>query len=57
MTEHLAAETMIALGACTQPPPVAQRPVLSLVWTLDPSTERPVCRWVADVMAVFPPRG
>jgi hypothetical protein len=49
MTEQLTLETMIALGACAEPPPtVGKRPVLRLLWTLDPETRRPVSRWVAD---------
>ena len=49
MTQQLAPKIMIALGASTEPPPtVARRPVLSLLWTLDPKTGRPVCHWVSD---------
>ena len=55
MTEHFTPETMIALGASTQPPEaVVQRPVLSLLWVLDPNTGRPVGQWVINSSQVLP---
>jgi hypothetical protein len=48
MTGHLKLATIFEHAAGTGVGPITnRRPMLSLVWSLDPQTGKPVARWVA----------
>jgi hypothetical protein len=48
MTKRFELVTILEHAASTEVGPVTSRkPMLSLVWSLDPQTGKPVARWVA----------
>jgi hypothetical protein len=48
MTRHLELETILGLATgANMRRAVGQGPILSLAWSLDPRTGKPVARWIA----------
>ena len=48
MTKHLELEAILGLPTGTDiRRTVVQKPTLSLAWSLDPQTGKPIARWIA----------